>query len=48
MQDLPSEVIEAKAEDLARTFAGALNHKDKLVSGDQRDQSKVGGPLLKS
>lgn len=34
-------MIEAKAEDLARTFAGALNHKDKLVSDDQRDQRRA-------
>jgi hypothetical protein len=34
-RDLPSAVIEAKAEDLARTLAGALNHKDKLIRSHQ-------------
>lgn len=33
--DLPSDEIDAKAEDLARTFAGALNYKHTLVTSSE-------------
>lgn len=45
MQDLPSDVIEAKAEDLARTFAGALKSQGQ-ISEMRSKRSKMQSPLL--